>query len=201
MKPCGSVGSKAISGIQLTKPGPAYLEGYRAAIREDAEHRPQAEQTFSDPETILRRAPEMERGIGLPAGYVPSTTLWLVAPERNAFIGEINIRHRLTPALLRYAGHIGYEIRWSQCGKGYGTAMLALALAYADSALGLKRVLITCDDDNLASARVIEKNGGVLENRVVNHLDRGTVTTRRYWIDIPEALSAKIPESPRRQEP
>jgi predicted acetyltransferase len=45
-------------------------------------------------------------------------------------------------------------------------------------------VLITCDDDNIASIKVIEHNGGVLEDRVTNRLERGIVTTRRYWIEI-----------------
>ena len=59
-----------------------------------------------------------------------------------------------------------------------------MALIYCKEALNLNRVLITCDDDNMASIKVIENNGGVLENKVKNSLSRGNVITRRYWIHI-----------------
>ena len=89
----------------------------------------------------------------------------------------MNIRHRLNAGLLRSGGHIGDGIRPSERGKGLGTSMIALALEECDK-LGIKDVLMCCDDDNIASARTIEKNGGVLENKVTD--DDGTV--RRYWI-------------------
>ena len=61
--------------------------------------------------------------------------------------------------------------------------MLALALKEAKK-MGLKRVLITCDDINYGSAKVIENNGGVLENIVENNIDGEIIHTRRYWIDL-----------------
>lgn len=164
----------------LIYPSEAYLGAYGDAIREDGLYRPEAEQLFSAPESIIKKAYDDRNGIGLKPGYVASTTLWLV--EGGAFIGEVNIRHRLTPALMNFGGHIGYEVRYSECGKGYGTEMLALAMDYAAGQLGIKRALLTCDDDNIASYTVIERNGGVLENKVINQLDMGAVTTRRYWI-------------------
>ncbi len=83
------------------------------------------------------------------------------------------IRHRLTPFLLEVAGHIGYSVRPSARRRGVATAALREALPLA-SALGIDPVLVTCDDDNLGSARVIEANGGVLEDV------RGR--KRRYWV-------------------
>ena len=68
--------------------------------------------------------------------------------------------------------------------KGYGTKMLSMALTYCKETLNLHKVLITCDDDNIGSIRVIENNGGILENKVKNSLPRGNVITRRYWINI-----------------
>lgn len=62
--------------------------------------------------------------------------------------------------------------------------MLSKAIAYAKDALGLSRVLITCDDDNYGSARVIEKNGGVLQDKITNKIDGVDVITRRYWIEL-----------------
>ena len=68
--------------------------------------------------------------------------------------------------------------------KGYGTKMLSMALAYCKETLNLNKVLITCDDDNIGSIKVIENNGGILENKVKNSLSRGNVITRRYWINL-----------------
>lgn len=76
--------------------------------------------------------------------------------ESQVFLGKISIRHRLTDALLRYGGHIGYGIRYSQWNKGYGTLLLKLALEKAGE-MGIHEVLTTCDDDNAASAKVMEK--------------------------------------------
>ena len=108
---------------------------------------------------------------------VPDSTFFCLDTDRNIFVGAVNIRHRLNAGLLRSGGHIGDGIRPSERGKGLGTSMIALALEECDK-LGIKDVLMCCDDDNIASARTIEKNGGVLENKVTD--DDGTI--RRYWI-------------------
>lgn len=108
---------------------------------------------------------------------VPDSTFFCLDTDRNIFVGAVNIRHRLNAGLLRSGGHIGDGIRPSERGKGLGTSMIALALEECDK-LGIKDVLMCCDDDNIASARTIEKNGGVLENKVTDD-DR---TVRRYWI-------------------
>lgn len=100
--------------------------------------------------------------------------------EARRFLGIIDIRHQLTDSLLRFGGHIGYAVRLGDWNKGYGTLMLSLALPHA-KALGITRCLITCDDDNTASARVMEKNGFVLGDKVENLIDGQTVLTRRYW--------------------
>lgn len=107
---------------------------------------------------------------------VGSDYYWLVDDERDYFIGEVAIRHRLNDALYLRGGHIGYVIRSGEWGKGYGTLMLKLALEKAKER-GLDKVLITCNDSNTASARVMEKNGCVLEN--VIEVEGQPV--RRYW--------------------
>ena len=84
---------------------------------------------------------------------------------------------------MQRGGHIGYGVRYSEWNKGYGTRMLALALERA-KALGLSRVLITCNDDNLASARVMEKNGFTLEDTIPVTRDGETILTWRYWKTI-----------------
>ena len=87
--------------------------------------------------------------------------------------------------MLRFGGNIGYGVRISEWGKGLGTTMLAEALKYAGEVVGLERALITCNDNNIASARVIEKNGGRLQDVITNIVDGVTRRTRRYWINIP----------------
>ena len=131
---------------------------------------------------IFAKFEQYRLGYNLKPGRVPATYLWLV--EGDEFLAEACIRHTLTGSLLQYGGHIGYGVRASRWNQGYGTQLLALTLAYARDTLALHRILVTCNDDNVGSARVIEKNGGILENRVVNTIDGQPIVTRRYWIDI-----------------
>jgi len=101
---------------------------------------------------------------------VPDTELWWV--DGDEYLGRIAIRPRLTPALLEVGGHIGYDVRPSARRRGHATEMLRQALAIAHG-LGIDRALITCDADNVGSRTVIERNGGVLEDRRGNKL--------RFW--------------------
>ncbi|WP_250003149.1 GNAT family N-acetyltransferase [Actinoplanes sp. M2I2] len=107
-----------------------------------------------------------------PPGYVPTTVLWwLDGPD---YLGRLNIRHRLAPGPAgERNGHIGYDVRPSARRQGHATAMLAAARPLA-AALGLPRVLITCDVGNEPSRRTIERNGGVPAARRDEKL--------RYWL-------------------
>ncbi len=98
-------------------------------------------------------------------GRVPDTTLFCLDKDRNIFVGAVNIRHYLNDDLLQYGGHIGDGIRPSERRKGYATAMIALALQECKR-LGIDRVLMCCDKENIGSAKSILRNGGVLENEV-----------------------------------
>ena len=111
-------------------------------------------------------------------GLVPATT-YLAVDEAGELVGMIDLRHRLNDYLLQFGGHIGYSVRKSRRRRGFATEMLALVLEEARK-LGLDRVLVTCDKENTASARTIEKNGGVLENEVAE----GGRMTRRYWVTL-----------------
>ena len=104
-------------------------------------------------------------------GRVPQTTLWWVSGDE--YLGRISIRHRLTARLTEIGGHIGYDIRPSARHCGHATAMLAAALPVAHS-LGIDPALLTCDEDNTASRKVIEANGGVAEDKRGGKL--------RYWV-------------------
>ena len=108
------------------------------------------------------------------------TTYWLVK-DNEIVLGESRLRHRLTPALENEGGHIGYAIRPRQRRKGYGTCILRLTLEKARD-MGLDRVLVTCDTDNLASARIIEKNGGALAGYGIS--PQSGIQVSQYWIDL-----------------
>ena len=107
-------------------------------------------------------------------GHVPCTFFWVVDDEEpDTYLGSASVRHRLTPFLLEVGGHIGYSVRPSARRRGVATEALRLLLPHA-AALGIDPALVTCDVDNIGSARVIEANGGVLEDV------RGD--KRRYWL-------------------
>ena len=114
-----------------------------------------------------------------PAGEsrVHANYWWIT--EDGTYLGAITLRHELNDVLLRAGGHIGYGIRPSARGRGLATWALRSVLVRAP-VLGLRKVLVTCGDSNLASARVIEKAGGVLED--VRETELGL--TRRYLIAL-----------------
>lgn len=121
----------------------------------------------------------------------PDYVLWLV--DGKVFVGQVSVRPELTTDfLITYGGHIGYSIRPSLRQRGYGRQILALALPVARS-LGLLRVLVTCNADNHASRRIIERNGGRFERAlpmprqtlVLEGRDPDTpVDKLRFWIDL-----------------
>jgi predicted acetyltransferase len=115
----------------------------------------------ADPDTVLRE------------NWVHCTHFWIV--DGAGFVGYLALRHALTPFLFEEGGHIGFSVRPSRRREGHATRALALALPQA-AELGLDRVLLTCDDDNEASRRTIEGNGGVYED--------SRKGKRRYWIDL-----------------
>lgn len=117
------------------------------------------------------------------ATRVPDSVFFCLDVDRNILLGAVNIRHYLNEGLLKTGGHIGDGIRPSERRKGYGTAMISLALDECKK-LGIEKVLITCRKDNIASKKSIIKNGGVLENEV---LEDGHLM-ERYWIDLSERM-------------
>jgi predicted acetyltransferase len=126
----------------------------------------------------IRYLRRVVQGIGLGADRVPWSTFWTVR-DSITILGVVRLRHRLTPTLQIEGGHIGYDIRPSERNKGYGTAQLALTLEKARE-WGLQQVLVTCDTDNLPSARIIRKNGGVFDGENISPFSGKPVS--RYWI-------------------
>ncbi len=140
--------------------------------------------TFCWAGTIPRRWAEyVERrndwalGKNVPPGFVPAT--FLIAVVEGAVVGRSSIRHELNEFLATVGGHIGYAVLPHYRRRGYATEILRQSLIVARS-LGIDRVLVTCDQDNRASARVIEKCGGRFEGFVED--ESSGVHKRRYWI-------------------
>lgn len=177
------------SMITLCLPHVQYKESYLSAVEEfradgflRAENYAELDPVFLQTrfDDYVEQLHNYSKGIDLPEGYVPATEFWIIVD--NEYAGRLHIRHHLNDYLLAFGGHIGYGIRPSLRGKGIGTEALRLGLIEARN-LGLERVLVTCDDDNLGSIKIIERNGGVLENIVPT--GEGLPEKRRYWIDLP----------------
>lgn len=120
---------------------------------------------------VKRVLSERDEAAGRADWFVPMTTLWWA--ESDQMLGRLAARHRLTPALEKAGGHIGYDVRPSARRQGHATAMLAAALPIARS-LGVTQALLTVDETNSASRRVIETNGGRFIDTVGEK--------RRYWV-------------------
>lgn len=133
---------------------------------------------------VVAACERQSRGEGLKPGGVPNT--FLVGEVDGRIVGRVSVRHTLNDVLAEVGGHIGYGVRPAFRRRGYATALLRGGLDVARS-VGLERVLVTCDDDNVGSATVIERCGGVFERMAVPAADSGEVVTvpkRRYWIDL-----------------
>lgn len=121
------------------------------------------------------------------ADWVHSTMLWLVdfAPDEPRYLGRLSLRHELNGFLRTEGGHIGYVVRPSAQRRGLGTRMLAMALPAA-AARGIDQALVTCDVENLASAKVIIANGGVEDTQYRNK--------RRFWVPTRPKLASAQPD-------
>jgi predicted acetyltransferase len=162
--------------VQLIEPDIQLKDEFLAFWRESesAFH-----EQMTDFNAYVQKRIDHKAGRNLPAGWVPWTEFWLVKDGR--VLGTSSLRHQLTPALEEFGGHIGYVIRPTERRKGYGTEILDLTLHKA-AAMEIRHVVITCDDVNIASARIIEVNGGRLKDIIWNETLKRF--TRRYRIDL-----------------
>ena len=178
--------------IVLIKPNKEYEQQAKEFIREFIDKKSQINGTGSLEKYIdkydewLRIIEIFEREINLKEGYVPASTYFAIREEDNIIVGMTNIRHRLTDELLMHGGHIGYCVRPTERKKGYATDILCLAIEKCNK-LGIEKVLVTCDKNNIGSAKAIQNNFAVLENEIMDD----DILYQRYWIDVKYVIENK----------
>lgn len=172
----------AVPMPSLIPPTVEYEESYRSYIDElgSAERYPfTLDFEFDDFPALVARLNNLSLGIDLPDGSEPSSTFWLV--EKGEIVGVSSLRHRMTDRLRLLGGHIGFGVRPSAQGRGVAKELLKQTLTQA-AHLGMSEVLVICLEENTASARVIEANGGRLESEYSVPEYDGLL--RRYTIPI-----------------
>jgi predicted acetyltransferase len=167
--------------MELIEPSFAFVESYRLALLEFERAGTlgfwRHFGPLDDVEANLQKIKQYQHVAGLPSDMVPASVYWLV--DEGAFIGHVSVRHCLSEALERRGGHIGYAIRPSKQHQGYGSQILKRVLPVV-RALGIQKALVTCDKDNFASRRIIEKNGGMLADEI----EVNGKLVLRFWIDL-----------------
>ena len=168
--------------VFLTEPSAQYkesfLQGLREFKREGAMQQYSVTRLSADFDTFVYRLTLERNSHILPPNTVPQMNFWLI--DDDTYIGSLRISLALNDFLRRIGGHIGYQIRPSRRCRGYGRELLHLGLFKARE-LGLERVLVTCDEDNIGSKKVIEYNGGQFEDAV--SVEGSRARKLRYWID------------------
>jgi len=170
--------------LYLTKPARRHRKAWEALCRdfeqagETAHFSIGAYKSFGH---FLRKCKRAHKGRNPHKGFVPASVFFLMEEGNDKILGMLSIRHRLTENLLNLGGHIGYAITPSERRKGYAAEQLRLGLEICRS-MGMGRVLLTCKKDNIASAKVIVKNGGVLEDERFD--EKSQKIFQRYWIEL-----------------
>lgn len=167
--------------MELIIPSLRYIESYKSALAEfDAHGISGFWQKFGkvvDENSTINKIKNLDVKAELASDMVPSTVYWLI--DNDTFIGHVSIRHELNAALQQRGGHIGYAIRPSMQKKGYGSRLLELAIPKV-KALGIEKALVTCDKENIASRKIIERNKGVL----LDEIEVNKKAIMRFWISL-----------------
>jgi predicted acetyltransferase len=170
--------------LNLVEPSLTYKNPCLDAVREfhaAGEYAVDAEQLGANFEELIARLVVAKEPVNTPSNDLPYETFWPM--DGDEWIGKLTLRTTIDAKYLDAGGHIGYEIRPSKRRCGYSTVLLRMGLEKARE-WGLHRVLLTCDETNIASRKVIENNGGQSENSV--QVEGQTVLKMRYWINLDE---------------
>jgi predicted acetyltransferase len=176
--------------LALVDPALQYKNACLEAVSEfhaAGEYQVSAEQLGAQFEDLILRLERAKDPTHLPPGELPYEDFWLMDDEE--WIGKLTLRTTINAEYLHAGGHIGYEIRPSKRRLGFGTALLRLGLEKARER-GLMHVLLTCDENNFGSRKIIESNGGRLENKV--EVKGHSVRKMRYWIHLNERTTPPL---------
>lgn len=179
-------GVREMKDINLVKPCKEYEKQAYEYVKEFAEYKSQVQgagglNRYDNYDEWLLKLERYLDINNIPEGKAPANTYFLVRKSDNKILGMTNVRHKLSKSTEVCGGHIGYSIRPTERKNGYGTLILKLALGRCRE-LRISRVLVTCNKSNVGSAKVIQNNGGILENEVYSEEFEGVV--QRYWIDL-----------------
>lgn len=136
---------------------------------------------MEDPAEWLEQTESLLHKDTVPTNWVQSTQFIYVRQNDSTIVGMIQVRHYFNDFLEKFGGHIGYSVRPSERRKGYATKMLHDCLPFCKR-IGLEKVLVTCDDDNIGSRKTIISYGGLYESTVFEPDEK--VNLQRYWIDL-----------------
>src|SRR5260370_3227999 len=168
----------------LAEPSVAYRDSFIQAVREfQAEGRQlhyDLKSLSGDFGAFVQALLDQKDRSKLKPGWVPASDFWLI--DGDEFVGRLSVRHELNEQLLLFGGHIGYEIQPSKTKQGYGKEILRLGLEKARD-IGLHMVLGTCDEDNIGSKKIIEHNGGKLEDAL--EIEREPFNKLKHLLYIP----------------
>lgn len=149
-----------MNDLYLTKPNKNYqssFENYTLAYQKinDAYYFEKYEKSLRDFDQYIQDLDEQSNGINIPRDWVATSTFWLI--DKDTVVGVVRVRHQEVES----AGHIGYDISPCFRGRGYGTQILKLAIEEAKK-IGIEEAIVTCNTENTASRKIIEKNNGKL---------------------------------------
>jgi len=173
--------------VKLIKRCPEYVMGYKEYCQELYENhviyfRPTNPESIDDDWFFRTKSWYDKKEKGLIEGQPVSFHYWAI--NNGKFIGEFQLRTEFSEKVMRDIGSIGYAVRVSEQGKGYGTEILQLGLKLAKEH-GMEKVLLIINDENKASIHVCEKLGGVLQDIIEAYNDaEGHHLLRRYWITL-----------------
>lgn len=168
--------------IRLVEPDIIYKDQYIKMIEKWRDSGQELEpwvlnEDYEDFEAMVKRFRSLKENKNVEVGFVPSTTFWLYDNESKSLVGAVNIRHYLNEIFEKVFGNVGYGVAPWKRGKGYATEALRLSIDVCKT-MGMDKILVCCFEKNIPSIKVIEKNGGILENTIIHN---GKMV-RRYWI-------------------
>ncbi len=173
--------------MKLVSPNIQYEQSFLQAVRDhknsdehdglfDAHEYAWFEEHF---EMLVQKYLDESAGKNLLDDRVASTQFWIV--DGDTWLGRFSLRHELNETLKTYGGHLGYYLVQDARKKGVGTWAMEKVLEEA-RALGMKKLLVTCNPDNVGSQKLIQKFGGILQDTIESKLNKGPLM--RWWITL-----------------